>query len=34
LPEDFAERLNPYVREKFLELARAVKNAGNTEDER
>ena len=33
LPEDFAERLNPYVREKFSELARAVRNASTTEEE-
>lgn len=26
LGEDFATKLNPYVREKYLELCRAVKN--------
>lgn len=34
LPEDFAERLDPYVREQFSELARAVRNASTTEEER
>ncbi len=34
LPENFAERLDPYVREKFLELESAVRNASTTEDER
>lgn len=29
LGEDFADKLNPYVREKYLELARAVKNEVN-----
>ncbi|HLX60537.1 MAG TPA: hypothetical protein VKX17_04560 [Planctomycetota bacterium] len=27
LDEDFAAKLNPYVREKYLELCRGVKNA-------
>jgi len=34
LPEGFAERLNPYVRETFRELASAVRNKSTTEDER
>ena len=34
LPENFAERLNPYVREKFSELALAVRNANVIEEER
>lgn len=34
LPEGFAERLDPYVREKFLELARAVKDRRETNEDR
>ena len=34
LSNDFAERLNPYVREKYLELSNAVKSAsGNVFEE-
>lgn len=33
LPEDFSERLDPYVRAKFIELASAVSKA-NTEEDR
>jgi Nucleotidyl transferase AbiEii toxin, Type IV TA system len=32
ITSDFAQALNPYVREKFLELYRAVEQAGHTND--
>lgn len=32
LGEDFAQKLNPYVREKFLEICRAVQNDPNPQD--
>ena len=34
LPDDFAQRLDPYVREKFLELAGALRSTRTTEEER
>lgn len=33
LPKDFATRLNPYVREKFVELSEAVINVRRTEEQ-
>ncbi|MGI8734621.1 MAG: nucleotidyl transferase AbiEii/AbiGii toxin family protein [Pyrinomonadaceae bacterium] len=33
LPKDFATRLNPYVREKFVELSEAVTNVRRTEEQ-